>query len=85
MEDTAIVVKSWMQKTVALSTTWGKSITIVGCVQEMLYIMKWFNSLQSKVRKPMIVYTDNKGAENLINWWSIGSGTENIDCRIMCS
>ena len=31
----------------------------------------------------MIVYSDNKGAVDLINGWSIGGGTKHMDCRIM--
>ena len=72
-----------MQKVVALSTTEAETIAIVQCVQELLYIMKLIESLKMKVRKPMIVYTDNKGTVNLINWWSIGGGTKYMDCRIM--
>ena len=49
----------------------------------MLYIMRLIESLQLKVRKPMIVYSDNKGAIDLINGWSVGGGTKHMDCRIM--
>ena len=45
--------------------------------------MKLIESLKLKVRKPMIVYSDNKGAVDLINGWSIGGGTKHMDCRIM--
>ena len=31
----------------------------------------------------MIEYSDNKGAVDLINGWSIGGGTKHMDCRIM--
>jgi len=31
----------------------------------------------------MLVYSDNKGAVDLINGWSIGGGTKHMDCRIM--
>ena len=83
MEDTVVAVKSGMQKVVALSTTEAETIAIVQCVQELLYIMKLIESLKMKVRKPMIVYSDNKGAVDLINGWSIGGGTKHMDCRIM--
>jgi hypothetical protein len=83
LEDTIIAVKSGMQKIVALSVTEAEIIAIVQCVQEMLYIMRLIESLQLKVRKPMIVYSDNKGAIDLINGWSVGGGTKHMDCRIM--
>ena len=51
-----------MQKIVALSVTEAEIIAIVQCVQEILYIMRFIESLYLKVRKPMIVYSDNKGA-----------------------
>ena len=31
----------------------------------------------------MMVHSDNKGAVDLINGWSVGGGTKHIDCRIM--
>ena len=72
-----------MQKIVALSVTEAEVIAIVQCVQEMIYIMKLVESLKLKVRKPMMVNTDNKGAVDLINGWSVGGGTKHIDCRLM--
>ena len=83
LENTVIAVKSGMQKVVALSTTEAETIAIVQCVQELLYVMKLIESLKLKVRKPMLVYSDNKGAVDLINGWSIGGGTKHMDCRIM--
>ena len=72
-----------MQKIVALSVTEAEIIAVVQCVQEMLYIMRLVESLHLKVRKPMIVYSDNKGAIDLINGWSFGGGKKHMDCRIM--
>ena len=45
--------------------------------------MKILESLELKVKKPMIVDCDNKGAVDLANGWSIGGGTKHIDVRIM--
>ena len=36
-----------------------------------------------KVRKLIIVYSDNKGSVDLINEWSVRGGTKHIDVRIM--
>ena len=30
-----------------------------------------------------MVNTDNKGAVDLINGWSVGGGTKHMDCRLM--
>ena len=31
----------------------------------------------------MMVHSDNRGAVDLINGWSVGGGTKHMDCRIM--
>ena len=67
----------------ALSTTEAEIIALVQCVQEMLYVMKLIESLGLKVRKPMIMHSDNKGAVDLVNGWSVGGGTKHMDSRIM--
>ena len=71
-----IVVKSEIQKVVALSTTEVETISIVQCVHELLYVMKLIESLKLKVRKSMIIYTNNKAAVDLINEWSIQGRTK---------
>ena len=83
LEGAVIAVKSGMQKIVALSVTEAEMIALVQCVQEMIYTMKVLESLELKVKKPMIVDCDNKGAVDLANGWSIGGGTKHIDVRIM--
>ena len=40
-------------------------------------------SMNLKVRKLIIVYSDNKGSVDLINEWSVRGGTKHIDVRIM--
>lgn len=83
VENSIVATKSGMQKIVALSTTEAEIIAAVQCVQEMLYVMKLIQSLGLKVKKPMIVHSDNKGAVDLVNDWSVGGGTKHMDCRIM--
>ena len=36
----------------------------------------------SEVKKPIIVYCDNKGAVDLVNGWSVGGRTKHIDIRL---
>ena len=78
-----ILMKSGMQEIVALSVTEAEIITIVQCVQKIVYIMILIEPLQLKVRKPMIICSDNKGTLNLINWWCVGGGTKHMDYRII--
>ena len=72
-----------MQKIGALSTTEVEIIALVQCIQEMLYVMKLIESIGLKVKKPMKVQSNNKGAVNLINGWSFGGGTKHMNVRIM--
>ena len=44
-----VVVKSGMQKIVALSTAEAELIAMVQCVQEMLFLKKFIESLGLKV------------------------------------
>ena len=67
----------------ALSTTEAEIIALVQCVQEMLYVMKLIEALELKVRNPMMVHSDIKGAVDLLNECSIGGGTKRMDCRVM--
>lgn len=65
-----IAVKIGIQKIDALSTTEAEIIAMVQCVQEILYIMKSIESLGMKIRKSMMMHSDNKGAVDLMKcWW----------------
>ena len=66
-----------------LSVTEAEVIAMVQCIQEMLYVMKVLESMKLRVKKPMTVYVDNKGAVDLANGWSIGGGTKHMEVRIM--
>ena len=35
-----------------------------------------------KVKKPMLVKCDNKGAVDLVNGWAVGGGTKHIGIRL---
>ena len=63
-----------MQKTVALSVTEAELMAWVTCVQDMLYAKKGMNELQLKVKLPMLLEMDNKGAVDLANNWTVGGG-----------
>ena len=81
-EGVVLVAKSSMQKIVALSTAEAEVIAMVMCVQEMLYIDKVVTSMSLKVKKPMLVKCDNKGAVDLVNRWAVGGGKKHIDIRL---
>ena len=76
-----ITAKSVMQKVVALSVTEAELMAGVQCVQDMLYIMRLLESIGLKVKKPMVLHMDNKGAVDLANNWSVGGRTRHIETR----
>jgi hypothetical protein len=50
--------------------------------QDMLYVYNVLKSLGLKVRLPMILEMDNKGAVHLANSWSVGGHTRHVDVRM---
>ena len=45
--------------------------------------MKVIESMELQVEKPMIVYSDNNGAVDLANGWSVTGTTKHMEVRIM--
>jgi hypothetical protein len=43
--------------------------------------MRVLESIRLKVKKPMILQIDNKGAVDIANNWSIGGRTQHIEVR----
>jgi hypothetical protein len=85
LEGAPIVMRSKMQKVVALSSTEAELMPRTECAQDMLYSMRVIESLGLKVKKPMILEIDNKGAVDIANNWSVGGRTggrsRHIDTR----
>ena len=74
-----VAMKSAMQKIVTLSVTEAKFVSGTQCAQTMLYVMHIVQDMQLKVRKPMTLMMDNKGAINLANNYSMGGRTKHMD------
>jgi hypothetical protein len=82
LEGAPVVMRSKMQKVVALSSTEAELMSGTKCAQDMLYSMRVVKSLGLKVKKPMIVLEiDNNGAVDISNNWSVGGRTRHIDTR----
>ena len=60
LNGTPVIMRSVGQKMAALSVTEAELIDIAQVVQEMLYVMRIFESMQLLVKKPMIVKSDSK-------------------------
>lgn len=83
LEGAPVAIKSGMQRIVALSTTESELIAAVQCVQEMMYVMRILEGLELKVEKPMVLELDNRSTVDVINGWSITSGTKHIQVRYL--
>ena len=77
----AYSAKSRMQGCVTLSSTEAELVSATQCAQDMLFGMRVMESVGLKVKKPMILRIDNKGAMDLTNNWSVGGRTRHVDVR----
>ena len=69
------------QNTVTLSSCEAELNAAVLCVQDMLYGKNLLESMGLKVKTPMILEVDNRGAVNLVNSFSVGRRTRHIDVK----
>ena len=81
MNGALAAMKSRMQDEVTLSVTEAELVAATHCVQEMLYVKKLVESMELKVKLPMVLYVDNKGVKDLINGWSVSGRTRHVDVR----
>jgi hypothetical protein len=51
------------------------------CVQDMLYTKNLLASIRLKVKLPMVLEIDNKGAVDLINSFTVGGCTHHINIK----
>ena len=70
-----------MQGFVTLSVTEAESAAATQCAQDMLFNMRVLESMGLKVKKPMILEVDNKGAIDLANNWSVTGRTRHASVR----
>jgi len=73
--------RSKMMPIVALSVTEAELYSAVLCAQDMLFAMRILNAMQLKVKLPMYLYVDNKGAKELCNNWSVGGRTRHVEVK----
>ena len=81
LNESPVSFRSWMMPIVALSVTKAELFAAILCVQDMMYIMRLLNSMELKVKLPMILYVDNKGAKDLCNNWTVGGRTRHIEVK----
>ena len=83
LEGAPFVAKSRMQKTIALSVTEAELMAMVACVQEMIQAKQILEGMRIKVKLPMLIECDNKGAVDLVNGYRIKQGSKHIDIKYM--
>ena len=76
-----IHTRSNTQKSVTLSVTEAELVAATQCAQDMLFAMRVVESMGLKVKKPMILEIDNKGAVDLTHNWSVGGRTRHVEVR----
>jgi hypothetical protein len=81
LQGAPVSFRSKMMPIVALSITEAELFAATLCIQDMLFEMRVLNSMGLKVKLPMILEMDNKGALDLINNWSIGGRTRHIEVK----
>ena len=76
-----IAWKSKMMPIVALSVTEAELFAATSCVQDMLFAMRILESIGLKVKKPMLLECDNKGAIDLMDNYTCGGRTRHIEVK----
>ena len=82
LQDVCISARSRMQSCVTLSVTEAELVAAVDAAQDMLFAMRVLESMGFKVKKPMILQIDNKGAVDLANNWSSAGRTRHVAVRV---
>jgi hypothetical protein len=81
LNDAPVIMKLNMWHITDLSVTESELGGATETAQDMLFVMWILESMELKVKKPMILYIDNKGANDLANNWSAGGQTCHIEER----
>jgi hypothetical protein len=65
LEGATVVVRSKMQKVVAVSVMEAELMSGTECAQDMLYTMRVVESMGPKVKKPMLLEIDNTREQSI--------------------
>ena len=82
LEGAPIMQRSATQRHVTLSVTEAESAAGVTEAQDMVYSHNVLTSIGLKVKLPMVLEMDNKGAVDLANSLSVGGRTRHVDVRM---
>ena len=66
---------------IALSVTEAELFSAVMFAQDMMFFMRILNSTGLKVKLPMKLEIDNKGAKDITHNWSVGGGLRHVEVK----
>jgi hypothetical protein len=81
LNDALITFRSKMMPIVALSVMEADLFAAVLCAQDMLFAMRILQSIGLKVKLPMKLKMDNKGAVDFNHNYSVGGRTRHIEVK----
>jgi hypothetical protein len=82
LNDAPISEKSKVQQCVTLSITEAESNSGADCAQDMLFAMRVLESMGLRIKKPMPLFIDNKGAVDHANNWTTGGRMRHASVRL---
>jgi hypothetical protein len=82
LQNAPISEKSKVQQSTTLSVTEAELTSGVECAQDMLFAMRVVESIGLRVKKPMQLSIDNKGAVDYANNWSSGGRMKHACIRL---
>jgi hypothetical protein len=81
--DSPISMKSKVMPIVALSVREAKLFAATCCDQDVLFEVRILESMGLKVKKPMILNVNNKGAKDLCDNLNVGGRTRHVKVKQM--
>jgi len=78
-----VIVKSVIQKLVAISVTESELYSGVTCAEDMLYLWRLCRSIGISIALPMILMIDNKGTVDTANNWSCGGRMRHVKLNFL--
>jgi hypothetical protein len=82
LNGTPVVGQSKMQGCVTLSVTEVELVSGCDCAQDMLCFMRLLESIRLKVKKPLVLWMDNKGAVDLASSWTVALRTCHVATKV---
>ena len=73
--------KSKLMPIVALSVTEAELFSAVNCAMDMIFVMRILNCLGLKVKLPMKLEIDNKGAKDIAHNWTVGGRLRHVEVK----